>query len=70
MKSPRTIEVDGYDKVTIERSGAYTVSLNVDDGEMELELVLYANESKALRKALRAVESLLRPPSPAERIRP
>jgi len=57
MKFPRNIDVDGYEKVTVEPSGPFTVALNIeDDGVTLVNLELYASESKALRKALKAAE--------------
>lgn len=59
MKFPRDIEVGGYGHVIVEPSGLFTVTLTIADpySENELELVLYAAESKALRKALKAAEA-------------
>lgn len=68
MKFPREIEVNGYEKVTVEH-GKFTVSLRINggEGEAEMELALFASESKALRKALKAAEALLTPPIYLER---
>jgi hypothetical protein len=58
MKFPRKIHVDGYEKVTVEPSGPFTVALSVEDNGVTLvNLELYASESKALRKALKAAEA-------------
>ena len=61
MKFPRKIEVVGYNKVTVESPGPYAVTLHIKDGGDDTELVLWASESKALRKALKAAEALLTP---------
>lgn len=61
MKFPRKIKVVGYDKVTVKDPGPYAVTLHIEDGEDDMELTLWASESKALRKALKAAEALLMP---------
>jgi hypothetical protein len=60
MKFPRYIEVDGYYRVIVKTGSPYAVTLLMDDGCSEpMELVMYADESKALRKALKAAEKPL-----------
>ena len=59
MKFPRNIEVSDYDDdaVTIGTPGAFVSTLTVKDGDDVVQLLLYASESKALRKALKAAEA-------------
>jgi hypothetical protein len=57
MKFPHDVKVEGY-RVTVKAGSPYAVTLIIDDGE-PVELVMYADESKALRKALKAAEKPL-----------
>ena len=62
MKFLRNIDVVGYDKVTVD-CGRFIVSVRFDNPDGSLsELQLFARESRALRKALKAAETLLQPP--------
>jgi len=55
MKFPRKIKVWGYGEVTVCTTSPSVVEVEFEGHELEL----FAEESKALRKALRAAERLL-----------
>jgi len=53
--SPEKVEVTGYRKVEV-RSSLMCASLVINEDGEQMELAMYPDESKALRKALKRAE--------------